>query len=435
MGVFDYKNMELFVEMGKCIQSGTEADFVRISDKIKGSPGITKFMGMGFMSSTLEAFTAGVLIPTFINAFAERYPDRFRRYDSVVFQQHIKEPLIKDIFTGSQTAYVLADTVLKKSDDIMLFTEMLQAAVLCENYSFFDYCIEHAESPSSRIQSELIYYLCIHKKYDSLDKIFKNTTREELLQYCRPKQEVFLDEIEYKLGCLYELCIRYLPEVRDSDDVPAAVSEFLDEADISDYLNIHPDFTLSGSIRQMPEYEKAWDFMKEHGLKFLSINGLAMSYFGYGNKDYFNKETIIKEKLMPLFADELYLDVLKAAHLQGNDQQGFERVLRLIGPERIYLDFTDSHIDRIPLSPFRRVEDTKELHIKQLLTVDMKVRIDDDIAHSKIANALISSAYLLEYVLDRTEVSDEQLMLLIDKCIKKKCFDSLNVIRRHLNTY
>ncbi|MGN0690761.1 MAG: hypothetical protein ACI4K7_00240, partial [Oscillospiraceae bacterium] len=182
-----------------------------------------------------------------------------------------------------------------------------------------------------------------------------------------------------------------------------------------------------------PIFENAWSFMKEHGLRFLSINGLAMSYCGYGNKDTLGKERIIKEELMPLFADELYLDVLSASALQGNDQQGFARVLRLIGPERVYLDLTDRHIERSFNTHYIRTEDVVGLYIKQLLTVDMKVRVDDDIAHSKIANALIGSAYLLEYVLDRTEVSVEQLMLLMDKCIKKKCFDSLNVIRRHLD--
>ncbi|MGN0690980.1 MAG: hypothetical protein ACI4K7_01355, partial [Oscillospiraceae bacterium] len=262
MGVFDCKNMGVLAELGKCTQNGAESDFVGMFDKLSHINGYMNPMGRGSLASSFEGLAEEVMITDLIAEFARKYPERFRSCDPAVIQRYIRAPLIREIIKGTETAYLLADMVLgsvdnNNSNNYVLFYEILQTAVLCGNYRFFDYCAANIESPSSKVESEFLYYLCEHKQYDSLDKLLGNTTREELLEYCRPKPNLYgVDcNMEHKLSCLYELCTRYLPEVTNSDDVPAAVSEFLDEADISEYLNMHTDFSSAGRIRAMPIFE------------------------------------------------------------------------------------------------------------------------------------------------------------------------------------
>ncbi|MGN1416069.1 MAG: hypothetical protein ACI4XF_04460 [Oscillospiraceae bacterium] len=408
------------MRLRKCIACGTERDFTDIAGKLLSKTGGIAAPLFGFECYLIRQ-AGTMLIPEFITAFAEKYPEGFLKCDCSAFADHVRTAAVREIIAKSQTAYTLADKMISLPDEEVFFSDIAKAAVLCGNDSFFDYFVGRTERPSACIGCDLVYYLFDNHRYHCLDMIFEGASREDIITP-RPNQ---LTTVKW-LECYYELGIRYLPEIKNSADVPGAASEFLREVGISDFLSCSPSASGNDSC-----YTAVWDFMKEHGLKFIDISYLVISYAENVRKDRDGCEAVLKSRILPLLADEVYIDVLSASGTGGSDQRMFSEAVRLIGADRIYLDLTDRHIPKMEEWKLER-DSVKELHLSFLLRMGLRVRIDDDISHSKLIRPLLRSSSVLDHVLQNAEISDEQLDALVDMCIENKYFKALNIIRKFM---
>lgn len=417
----DIKNLERIKQAQECIEYGTERDFVRLANTISNDNSVLLPRYFGYTGAFEMA--ADNALSEFISAFAARYPHSIGKCSYDAFSAQIQSAAIREIIAGSKAAYPLADILLSSAEADNVFSDIIGAAVCCGNDSFFDYYIEHTKAPSACANRSLVNYLLTNKEYRCLDKIFENTSRDDLINL---SSQNIPNGTTPRIDFLYELGLRYLPEIKNSDNIPDAASEFLGQAGLSDYLDCSP-WTISDINGP---YVTVWNFMKEHGLKFRNISALCSSYPMNVKQDRAESEMILQNYLMPLFDDKVYIDVTSASMVKSNDQKEFLNAVKLIGADRIYLDFTDRHA---PKSPKLIEQHNTDLHITNLIKADLKVRVDDDIAHSKIFRSILKNSSVLYHVLQKTDIPCEKLGEVIDICIEKKYFDSLNIIRKYMS--
>ncbi|MGN1415780.1 MAG: hypothetical protein ACI4XF_02995 [Oscillospiraceae bacterium] len=422
----DFDHIELLMSIKECTENGSKQDFAALNRKLIQMKHGMPMMNCGFSYSDYEAVLDDH-IPGFLSAYAAKYPEEFSCCTYSDHKAFFNRAVINEIIGGSREAFTIADVILKSQEAAGCFSEILSAAIICGNDDFADYYIGHSKDPSSYISPCLVNYLFKKKKYGYLDKIFEHTSREELKRF---GMNYYPSDFRLDIDCLYELGMRYLPELSSSDDVSRAASEFMCEMGISAFLNCIPDV-----VGHNQSFAEAWEFMKAHDIKFLNITSIMTPFSRSSDRVCEESERILRNNIIPLLADEVYIDIADADALTGNDQKALLNVIGIIGKDRITLDLTGKYASAPEWLPWNNAmkENGTELHISYLLRADLKVRIDDDIVHSRIIHSLLKSSRVLEHVLRKTDISDGQLNELIGMCVENKYLGSLNVIRKYMN--
>ncbi|MGN0642119.1 MAG: hypothetical protein ACI4JJ_03150 [Huintestinicola sp.] len=420
----EHELVKLIIDIRRNIECGSKQVFTDLADRISyySKCGVIYFRYSDINKLAVETFT------DFLAAFAARFLDELSCCDNLDLGDYFKTAAIKEIIKGTDTAYTIIDYIIGSQIITVPYSDIIETAVICNNVGVFDRYIERFKQNDFTISLDLADQLFKEKKYFWLDRIFKDVSREKLIELCCQECTSFIEDFYIEL--MYFIGVNYLPEIRDSDNIPDAASDFLGAAEFYKYLSFY-SIKVDNDDRR---YLHAWDFMKNHSLKFRNISRLGLTDFKGRSKEQADNREILKKYIMPLLDDEVYIDIVSAANMDGENHLNLVKAARIIGTDRITLDLTDEHI---PMREYQNFEGYNQnvpiLYMPDLLKLDMKVRIDEDIAHSKIVLSLLKSSDVMEYVLKRTDISDEQLYMLIDICITEGYLSSLNLIRKYIS--
>ena len=423
---------EFYNKVLPALGSGSAEDFVSIGNEISQNGMLTEW------NNGLDKLMAG-LEQDYISAFASRYPERFleevRNNTCFTFRFHINiaallfESVIKNrqeaelclkavgMFCGpnaiSPVSYDHNDVYEKICND------SLRLAVLSENHDFIRKWIATVEKTMAILGWETLFVLISSGRSDILDMLIANSAVVTIQDMCLDWKISDIYNTKIKIldwvEVVYFITSRYLVKNGDEKRSAELTAEFIDQAGLLRKFAFGWGFDdqrkdLEEELLHLTKFLKEHDIMLNNFTEFVEYAYLDSSgeYSSY-----------ILEYVKPIFSDDPYITVEAFA----NNSRIIVKFLKKIGIENVLLDITG---DSVP--------DDMRLDMKPFMKLPVRVRAEKDIAESKAAPLLVLNPSLMEFVLDRVEISEEGLNALTDRCIREKAFAALNVINRKMQS-
>lgn len=413
-----FNDLELVIRIRRCLNNDAdEGEYLSIADMLtdlRTNPIST------FNSTYNNPITDKVIISEFLRSFAILFPEKFFKYDYSGLSEVFFGSAVISIIEHSPAAAVFIKALKRhrKNYDMAGYApSLLEAAAKSGNYEIFDNILPLVDSPADIAIIEIALYLYKEKKLDHLDKLFSGASREDIMKVCnQPIQYSYLFDIaDIHLDFFYEMAVRYIPEISESENVSAAVADFMEELEIFSNLT-----TYNYLISKADNIKDNLEFMREHNMKFRDITSII-------NKESSKKyREMFEESILPLLDDKVYIDAAKADNLLLFNCSIRSEIVDLIGADRICIYFRGLEADE-----FAESEKEYKMYLTGLLKYGFDVRVSDNITKSELILTILNSPRILKYILSKNGFSETQLDDIIDLCIKNKKIDVLNIIRKY----
>ncbi|MGN0691861.1 MAG: hypothetical protein ACI4K7_05905 [Oscillospiraceae bacterium] len=365
----------------------------------------------------------------FLSEYARRYPEEFLRHDHKKLRAPLAHALMPCIIAGGEQAETMADALFIEPIDDRTASYAIACGVMSENLGFLEYllgmyeikdrffecfCMDTFARASDMGIEGMFDDMLESASYKDIAGLIKSWNMLGLYPFAAEGQRICRYEIEY----IYELVSRS-PAAWEGRSVADTVDQLIYDCNI--HSSFKYDFYADDTEQAAEQLVHAWDFMKEKDLRFRTLDALPQIY-GSNNSspDEKNDLLFLKEHLFPVFDERLYV-TLNEYYMNSSLVMD---IIGEIGSDRIALDCTSRRNILFD-------EMVKTNVISPLIRKGVKVLLDDDIRNSEFVFELLYSCKgLLELMLKKGVLSDEQIDIMTDMCTQKKLLDALNVIRK-----
>ena len=367
-----------------------------------------------------------------MSADACSYPEKFLQHDHRKLQAPLVHGLILCIISGQKQAEALAEALFIEPIDYEMASCAMACGILSRNLDFLNnlldmyeikahfydcFCMDMYARASDMGIADLFDDMLKNASYEDIKKLIKDWSMLGVYPFSTEDNRINKYEIEY----IYEL-VSKTPRAWDGRSVSDTVNELIWDCGI--HSSFSYDFFSDDSSEDATEHlARAWDFMKEHGLSFRDLGHLPTINNKSSSKAQ-DKLLFLKEHLFPVLDEKLYITV---NDYSIGDRRLIMDIIDDIGSSRVALDCTTrrNSFHSITLRPSI---------ISPLIRKGVKVVLDENIRNSCFIYELLNCGIsLLEVMLNKDVFSDEQLGVITDICIERKCLDALNVIRKNLS--
>ncbi|MBQ5333820.1 MAG: hypothetical protein J6K92_11300 [Oscillospiraceae bacterium] len=438
-----FSNRLLSIKAANCINSCTAVELSEMLKEISNDPNC--FFGNNLCADPVLCFN----VADMLTAYAARYPEQFYNEtlasgtDSILIST-VQIAILKDdpaAFTLLKKA--IMGTLHSKSIPMGgNFKDILSAAALKRRTDCLTYCMDNIENISMLINPELIFYLYDNDMTDVVDILLTGRSKEEIAAIFTDHGFMYsFDSSKFKKNIseyIYETCVRYIPEIRDSDNIPAAVSDFIYFTDReSTTLSILKSriFTYNSPLNNIRSELSA---MKRLGLFFTDITELVLFLNRKSFGSIENILDIVNEIFLPVIKDTAFFRpfyCITNYYVDSDTRNDLFRLFDLIGKDRIRFDIRDKALEASQLN-IDEYFNKNHKHIPQLfrrfVSSGIKFVTDDDLREGCAADVITHIPLLLSAMLQQNAFSSDQIYALICKASSEKRTEALNIINKYI---
>lgn len=415
-----------------CIEGGSSEDHKRLIDEYVRVFEQYSFCGFSEMDSALTDNAARLM-----SSFAFNFPAEFA-------EKEIHNSLKYSVYSAAAAAIrdnsPAALTLLKKLDlKNMVHYErkwLLSLALHFRKSDCIRYMVNAINDTSALIFSEMLFYIYENSLTDILDIILEGRSEEEIKSFLIPDTSGF--SLSHKkfptpnyIDICYDICVRYIPRIRDSNNIPDAVSGFLSDIFCILFGNYCLGYDVFGE-----QVISMLSAMKRLGLYFSDItelvNNLAFNLQRPLDTDFSDK---LKEHYFPVFCPKLTVRLFYFSSYFRNNrlQSSVSDILEFIGADRIYFDISSKALIKDSEIIRSITDDNRSTSLplcRRLLKYGCGFITDDEPVNSKLSEFITMYPKLLGQLLRRCNFSFAQMTDLIYTAAELKRTDALNIINK-----
>ncbi|MCI7766904.1 MAG: hypothetical protein MSJ26_02835 [Oscillospiraceae bacterium] len=428
----DTSGIVLISETSSCIKCGSSEDFSRLLDEYIRIFEQYSFCGFSNIDAALTDNAIKLL-----TAFASGYPAEFEEKTiPAILKNSVYSAAANAISDNSPAAL----TILKKLDINKLVDYekkwLVSMVIFSNNAQCIKYIKDNTNNFSELIFTDTLFYLQENELTDILDNILTGRTEDEIKAFLTPDISSFslgqnIPSAHNYIDICYDICVRYIPRIRASSNIPDAVSEFLGDKFLSMLGCLSYGCFSDRTISKLAS-------MKRLGLHLKDITDivykLALELPEYPDKDFPEK---LKEHYFPVFDQKLTVRLFYfSAYINTESlKKSVIDIMNLIGTDRICFDLSSKAILQDDLILNALTNHNRRLSLPfchRLLKYGCGFITDEDLKKSGLAEILTMYPKLLGDLLRQCDFSRAQLTDLIFIAAQNKRTNALNVINKYI---
>ncbi|MCI7766903.1 MAG: hypothetical protein MSJ26_02830 [Oscillospiraceae bacterium] len=435
-------NRLLSIKAADCINSCSAKEYSELLKDFCSN--LSGFFGANIGFDSISFISISNIMTAYAARFPQEFLDEYFSYDT----NNILLTTVQNAITKNDPA---ALTLLEKAIKDGLhkigmypandFKDIITAAAVMRRVDCLEYCKEMISDISSFIQPELLCYLFDNGMTDIMDILMEDFSADQIAGVFINKNNTmefsFANLRRPFVEYIYDTCIRYIPEIRSAENVPAAVSEFMNNIEVSNDSFSLLKRRLFTHVTLSDNAKAELSAMSRLGLYFIDITDIIMQLNMNPLSYSAASREIIIDYFTPVLGERLTFRPFHVISSFSNiniRNELFDR-LELIGKDRFSFDIRSNALnaDMFLINNFI-VQSKKHIpqFFRRLLSSGIKFITDEDLSRGCAADIITQIPLLLSTMLEQHCFNNLQLSELIGKASSEKRTEALNILNKYI---